>query len=54
MKWRSILSLSLLLSAFFITTACSSGGGGGGNQPQDPAYSDVWDQMEWDKGTWAE
>ncbi len=52
MKCRSSPFLIFIIGAILMITACSSGGGGG-TQP-DPGASDRWDQMEWDKGTWAE
>ncbi len=59
MRHFRLFTLIFLFVLIFLGVACGGGGKGGGDkQPdsgkKDPAYSNMWDQMEWDKGTWAE
>ncbi|HHJ64797.1 MAG TPA: hypothetical protein ENJ61_07815 [Aquifex aeolicus] len=62
MKLRGFLLLLTFSTLSLFLTACGGGGGGGGDggggggqiQQPDPAESNIWNQMEWDKGTWAE
>ncbi len=58
MRHFGLFTLTFLFAVTLLGVSCGGGGKGGGDKQggggKDPAYSNMWDQMEWDKGKWAE
>ncbi len=48
-----ILALCLSITMVLFMSACSGGGGGSSSTTSDPAESNEWDKMEWEKGQWG-